>query len=53
MGKNGSRSKVIVHKTNIRRVRKWKKRRNWAPYIFFVAILIFGLIMTFLVYSAR
>lgn len=41
---------TVYKRTNIRRVRKWRKRRNYAPYLFLIAVFVFGIVVTFFVY---
>lgn len=41
---------VPYKKTNIRRVRKYRKRRNIAPYLFLGGIFAMGIVVAFIVY---
>lgn len=43
--------RVFVEKTNIRRIRKWKKRKNFAPYLFLVLVIALGIFMA--IYVSR
>ena len=40
----------VYRKTNIRRIRKWKKRRHLSPYLFLLGICVMGIIVTIIVY---
>lgn len=48
--RRSSTEEPVYRKTNIRRIRKWRKRRNVSPYLFLFAIFVLGIVVTIIVY---